>query len=70
MHGLKELQRTIQKTSLEGTSLEVQWLRLRASDAGCAGLIPGWETKIPHATQRSQEKKIKNKKKTSLDIIC
>ena len=29
-----------------GTSLVVQGLRLHASNAG---LIPGWETKIPHA---------------------
>ena len=26
-----------------GTSLAVQWLRLRASTAGCAGLILVWE---------------------------
>lgn len=30
-----------------GTSLVVQCLRLRASTAEGAGLIPGWETKIP-----------------------
>ena len=27
----------------------VQWLRLLASNAGSAELIPGWETKIPRA---------------------
>ena len=32
-----------------GTSLVVQWLRLRASNAGGKGLIPGQGTKIPHA---------------------
>ena len=34
-----------------GTSLAVQWLRLLASNAGGAGSIPGWGTKIPHTTQ-------------------
>ena len=33
-----------------GTFLVAQWLRLRASKAGDAGLIPGQGTKIPHAT--------------------
>ena len=32
------------------TSLVVQKLRLQASDAGGAGLLPGQGTKIPHAT--------------------
>ena len=32
-----------------GISLAVQWLRLCASNAGGADLIPGCETKIPHA---------------------
>ena len=35
--------------SVGGTSLAVQWLRLRAPSAGGMGLIPGWGTKIPHA---------------------
>ena len=35
----------------------VQWLRLHAPDAGGAGSIPGWETKIPHAAWRSQTNK-------------
>ena len=30
----------------------VQWLRLHASNAGGAGSIPGWGTKIPHAARR------------------
>ena len=29
----------------------VQWLRLWASNAGGTGSIPGWGTKIPHATR-------------------
>ena len=33
-----------------GISLEVQWLRLHSSNAGSAGSIPGWGTKILHAT--------------------
>ena len=37
-----------------GTSLVVQGLRLHASNAG---LIPGWETKIPHAMWCGQKKK-------------
>ena len=28
----------------------VQWLRIHPSNAGGAGSIPGWGTKIPHAT--------------------
>ena len=32
---------------VEGTSLAVKWLRLCASIAGGAGLIPGWGAKIP-----------------------
>ena len=42
--------------------LAVQWLRLHASNAGGTGLIPGWVTKIPHATWHSQKIKIKKKK--------
>ena len=33
----------------KGTSLVVQWLRLRASTTGGTGLLPGQGTKIPHA---------------------
>ena len=39
------------------TSLAVQWLRLRASTAGGVGSIPGWGTRIPHASQCSQKTK-------------
>ena len=35
--------------SVTGTSLTVQWLRLRASTAGGESSIPGRGTKIPHA---------------------
>ena len=34
------------KGAARGTSLEVQWLRLLASNAGGAGSIPGQGTKI------------------------
>ena len=44
-----------------GTSLELQWLRLHAPNAGGMGLIPGWGTKVPHASQRwCGQKKEKN----------
>ena len=38
-----------------GTSLAVQWLRLCASTAGGMGLIPGWGTKMSHATWHGQK---------------
>ena len=38
------------QSSFPGTSLVVQWLRLHASNAEGAGLIPHQGTKIPHAT--------------------
>ena len=37
------------KTRPIGTSLVIQWLRLHASKARSACLIPGQGTKIPHA---------------------
>ena len=43
----------------------VQWLRLCTSTAGGTGSIPGWGTKILHATWCGQ-KKIKLKKKETL----
>ena len=33
----------------------VQWLRLHASNAGGVGLIPGQQTKIPHASECGQK---------------
>ena len=48
---------------LTGTSLVVQWLRLPSpSNAGGAGLIPGWETKIQYV---SWPKKSKHKNGTN-----
>ena len=41
------------------TSLEVQWLKLHASNAGDAGLIPGQGTKLSHAANMCRPKKKK-----------
>ena len=43
----------------------VQWLRLRTSNVGGFGSIPGWGTKIPHAIWYSQKqtKTTRNKNK-------
>ena len=38
-----------------GTSMVVQRLRLCPSTSGGMGSIPGWVTKIPHATWHGQE---------------
>ena len=40
-----------------GTSLAVQWLGHFPSIAGGMGSIPGWGTKVPHATQCGKKKK-------------
>ena len=48
--GLVENVIFLQKRKL-GTSLVVQWLRLCASTAGGAGLIPGQGSRIPYAVQ-------------------
>ena len=63
-----------------GTSLAVQWLRLRASTAGGMGSISGWGTKIPHATwcphppppkakasDKGKDEHVKKKKKKKCD---
>ena len=46
---------------ITSTSLVVQWLQLRASTARGEGSIPGQGTKIPHAAQCSQNKRVTNK---------
>ena len=48
---------------LAGTSRAAQLLRLHASSASGAGLIPGQRTKIPHAVWHGQKTKIRTKKK-------
>ena len=48
-------------STFQGTSLAMQWLRLRASNAGGVGLIPGWGTKVPHAARLGQKKKKKKR---------
>ena len=42
---------------IRGTSLAVQWLRFRTSNAGGVGSIPGQGTKIPHAAWPKEKKK-------------
>ena len=42
------------------TSLDVQWLRLGACNAGDTGLIPGWRTEIPQATWCGKKKKLES----------
>ena len=52
-----------------GTSLVVQWLRLRAFNAGGVGLIPGRGTKIPHATQVAKKIFFKTSPSTAQDPL-
>ena len=47
--------RKVTEIKISRTSLGVQWLRLCTPNAGGMGLIPGWGTKIPHATQHGQK---------------
>ena len=44
---------TIKKKKKAGTSLVVQWLRLRTSTALGTGSIPSWGNEIPHAVLHS-----------------
>ena len=48
-----------------GLSLIVQWLRLHSFAAGDMSLVPGLETKIPHAScsQKIRGEKLKLKQK-------
>ena len=50
---------SLKSSHFRGTSLAVQWLALRASNAGGAGLIPGRGTRIPHVARGSKKKKKK-----------
>ena len=50
---------------LVGTSRAAQLLRLHASSASGAGLIPGQRIKIPHAVWHGQKTKIRTKKKST-----
>ena len=43
-----------------------QWLRLQASNAGGAGSIPGWGTKIPHAMWHCQ---VQNNGNINVEVI-
>ena len=61
-----QIQGSVQcKNCKGGTSLAVQWLRLRASTAGVVGSIPGWGTKIPRAALCCQKQTNKKEKKKS-----
>ena len=56
-HG-KASKKKCYKSVLQGNSLTVQWLGLRASTAGGTGSIPGWEgDKIAQAAQCRRKKK-------------
>ena len=46
----------IKKQKFLGKSLEIEWLRIQASTAGGADLIPNQGTKRLHAMWRSQKK--------------
>ena len=57
MCGMKNMNKTHSHTENEqsGTSLAVQWLRLRASTAGDMGSTPSGGINIPHAAQCGQK---------------
>ena len=57
------------KEALIGTSLAVQWLRRRASNAGGAGLVPGGGTKIPHAARPKKQKERKKNKEALITTL-
>ena len=44
------------RKKLKGTSLMVQWLRLHAPNRGDMSSIPGYGSKIPHASQHGRKK--------------
>ena len=56
------------KVKAFGTSLVIHWLRLHTPNTKGEGLISGWRTEIPHATQHSKKKKKKKKKKTTFKV--
>ena len=58
-----------EKRGLPSEGVGVQWLRLHASNAGAVGLIPGWETKIPHVMQHGQKIKKKIKKQREAERV-
>ena len=53
---INKQQTKLSKRKYKGTSLAVQWLRLRVFNAGGEGLIPGWETKILHTSWPRKKK--------------
>ena len=55
----KKIHILILKYFIAGTSLGVQWLRLRAPTTGGEVSIPGWRTKIPLAAGHRQKESLK-----------
>ena len=55
MHRLHQQLPQKNKNKQKKTLLAVQWLRLRASNAGGLGWITGWGTRIPHAMGHSKQ---------------
>ena len=51
-----------------GTSLEVQWLRLQASNAGGVALIPSQGTNAMWHSQKGQKKELYRSGKLIIDI--
>ena len=49
-----------------GTSLAVQWLGLHTSNAGGAGSIPGWGTKIRMLRSMAKKKKKERERENSM----
>ena len=58
VHHLSQIKRRRRRSFLA-----VQWLRLYAPNAWGMGSVPGWGTKIPHATSPSQNKRTSNNNK-------
>ena len=72
LHNAQECQIQIenpQTAQVPGNSLVVQSLGLCASTAGDLGSIPGWETRIPQASQHSQRKKKKKYISNLLSVL-
>ena len=53
----RSLKLSLKKTTTLWTNMAIQWLRLHVAPAGGACSIPGWGTRILHATWCSQRKK-------------
>ena len=56
---IENTEKSFLRLLIHGTSLAIQWLRLRASNAEIVGLIPGQGTKIPQAMHWGQKNQTK-----------